>query len=79
MPKLPNVTGKQLLKILQGIDYRPDYIKGSHHVLRDNNGKRIVVPVHGNNDLPKGTLWGILTDLGISREEFINLTKNKKR
>jgi predicted RNA binding protein YcfA (HicA-like mRNA interferase family) len=78
MPKLPNIKGKQLLRVLRGIGYDLDHIQGSHHVLRRSDGKKTTIPVHGRKEIPKGTLLGILTDLDISKEEFISLLKKKK-
>ena len=78
MPKLPNIKGKQLLNILQGIGYYLDHIQGSHHILRCPNGKKTTIPIHGNKEIPKGTLLGILTDLDISKEKLILLLKKKK-
>jgi predicted RNA binding protein YcfA (HicA-like mRNA interferase family) len=77
MPKLPSVKGKQLLKILQSLGYILDHIQGSHHVLRCQDGKKTTIPIHGNKEIPKGTLLGILTDLDISKEEFVILVKKK--
>ena len=78
MPKFPSVKGKQLLKILGKLGYRLDHIQGSHHVLRHSEGQKTTVPIHGNNEIPKGTLFGILNDLDISKEEFVVLLKSKK-
>ena len=78
MSKLPAIKGKQLLKILQGVGYILDHIQGSHHVLRRADGKKTTIPIHGNKEIPKGTLLGILTDLDISKEELVSLLKDKK-
>ena len=78
MPKLPNIKGRQLLKILEGIGYDLDHIQGSHHVLRRSDGRKTTIPIHGSKDIPKGTLLGILTDLDISKGEFVVLLKRKK-
>jgi len=78
MPKLANVKGKQLLKILTRVGYALDHIQGSHYVLRRSDGKKVTIPIHGNKEIPKGTLLGILTDLDISKEEFVVLLKKKK-
>jgi predicted RNA binding protein YcfA (HicA-like mRNA interferase family) len=75
MPKLPSVKGKQLLKILKTLGYLLDHVQGSHHILRRFDGKKVTVPIHGNKEIPKGTLLGILTDLDISKEEFYKLSK----
>jgi predicted RNA binding protein YcfA (HicA-like mRNA interferase family) len=78
MPKLPNVKGKQLLKILTRMGYKLDHIQGSHYILRFSSGKKTTIPIHGNKEIPKGTLLGILTDLDISKEELIVSLKQKK-
>lgn len=78
MPKLPNIKGKQLLRILQKIGFEVDHIQGSHHILRRSDGRKTVIPIHGSKEIPKGTLLGILTDLDISKEKFVILLKNKK-
>ena len=78
MPKLPNIKGKQLLKILLSLGYNLDHIQGSHHILRRVDGKKITVPVHSSKEIPKGTLHGILTDLDISKEKIVALLKKGK-
>jgi len=78
MPKLPSIKGKQLLKILYFLGYRLDHIRGSHHIVRNETGKKATIQVHGNSEIPKGTLLGILFDLDISKEYIVKLSKNKK-
>jgi predicted RNA binding protein YcfA (HicA-like mRNA interferase family) len=42
-------------------------INGSHHIYRHTStGERIVVPVHGNQDLKPGTQRGIMRDAGLT-------------
>ncbi|QBI52434.1 type II toxin-antitoxin system HicA family toxin [Streptomonospora litoralis] len=49
-------SGKQLLKELQREGWTVAGVKGSHTKLRGPNGKgMVVIPVHGNGDLPRGT------------------------
>ncbi|MFZ1019590.1 MAG: type II toxin-antitoxin system HicA family toxin [Minisyncoccia bacterium] len=73
MPKLPNVKGKKLVKILEKMGWYLDHIQGSHYILRNESGKKVTVPVHGNKEIPKGTLLGILNDLKISKEEIAKI------
>ena len=41
-------------------------INGSHHIFKkDGIENTLSVPVHGNQDIPKGTLNGILKDAGL--------------
>lgn len=75
MPKLPNVKGKKLIKIFGKAGWYLDHIQGSHYILRSENGKKLTVAVHGNSEIPKGTLLGILNDANISKDEFISLFK----
>lgn len=75
MPKLPNIKGKNLVKILNKKGWLLDHIQGSHYILRNEKGKKLTVAVHGNNDIPKGTLLGILNDADISKDELISLLK----
>lgn len=78
MPKLPSIKGKQLLKILLAVGYDIDHIQGSHHILRRSDGRKITIPIHGNKEIPKGTLLGILTDLDISKQDLSVLLKKNK-
>lgn len=58
------MTGKELLRIAKAHGFREDRINGSHHMMiRD--GKVVTIPVHGNRDLPPGTVNAILKGLGL--------------
>ncbi len=54
MPPLPGITGKALVALLQRLGFKVVRINGSHHRLHHPDGRVTTVPVHGNNDLPKG-------------------------
>lgn len=73
MPKLPVVSGKDLIKILTGIGFKELRQVGSHIFLHHQDGRRVVVPVHGNKDIPQGTLLSILRSVDISKEDFSNM------
>jgi predicted RNA binding protein YcfA (HicA-like mRNA interferase family) len=50
------------------------HIRGSHHYLRRPDRPRlVVVPVHGNRDLPAGTLRSILRQAELTRAELQEL------
>ncbi|MEM2135733.1 MAG: type II toxin-antitoxin system HicA family toxin [Candidatus Jordarchaeaceae archaeon] len=73
MSKLPSLTPKKIIKILEKRGFILDRVKGSHHIYyHPETRKRVVVPLH-KKDLPKGTLIEILKQAGISREELRNL------
>jgi len=73
MPKLPVVSGKDLVKILTGIGFKELRQVGSHVFLHHVDGRRVVVHIHGNKDIPQGTLLSILRSVDISREDFFNM------
>ena len=73
MSKLPVVSAKQVLKALQKIGYYFRDQKGSHIHLRHPNKIPLTIPNH--KEIAKGTLRTILSDTGITTEEFIKLLK----
>lgn len=74
MPKLPRVTGKEVLVALKRGGFEVIHIKGSHHFLRKPTGGRLVtVPVHSGEIIPPKTLLSILEQTGLNAEEVIRL------
>ena len=73
MPPLPVLSGKRVLEILQKAGFVVSRQRGSHVQLRHPDGRITTIPVHGNNDIPRGTLRGILHDMEISPEELSKL------
>jgi len=73
MPKLPSLTPEKVIKLLEKNGFALDRIKGSHHIYYNPETKRrAVVPLH-KKDLPKGTMFEILKQAGITREELKEL------
>ena len=74
--KLPVVSGKQMIKLLEKLGFRVARIKGSHHRLHHVDGRVTTVPVHKNEDISRGLIHKIITeDVGISINEYIKLVK----
>ncbi len=73
MSKLVPISGKELCKILEKLGFEKIYGKGSHVRFKHSDGRRTVVPVHGNEDLSIGLLNAILKQCNISREEYDRL------
>jgi predicted RNA binding protein YcfA (HicA-like mRNA interferase family) len=72
--RLPPVTGKQLLRILEAQGWYVKRIRGSHHILRHAAiPDALPVPIHGNQPIKRGTLGNILRTAGITREELQRL------
>ena len=73
MPKLPSLTPRKIIKVLEKKGFVLDRIKGSHHIYYNpETGKRAIVPLH-KKDLPKGTMFEILKQTGITKEELKDL------
>jgi predicted RNA binding protein YcfA (HicA-like mRNA interferase family) len=74
MPQLPVISGKYFIKFLQIQGFSVVRINGSHHRLKHPDGRVTTIPVHKNDDLPKGLLRKIIRDdLGYELDEFILL------
>ncbi len=70
MSRLPVLTPKKLIKILQDLGFQLDHKTGSHFIFYDpKNKRRATIPFH-TKDLPKGTFISILKQAGITKEEL---------
>ena len=72
MSKLPTISGKDLIKSLTKQGYYIRGQTGSHVHLRHLTKLPVTVPNHPT--ISKGTLNAIIKELGLTREEFMNLT-----
>ncbi len=77
MPKLPQITGDELVRVLEQIGFVAVRQKGSHLQLRrvENDGTvtTFPVPVHAGKSVKRGTLKGILRKAGLDTEDLANL------
>jgi len=72
--KLPIVSGLKVKKALLKVGFTEESQSGSHVKLFNSATKKIViVPMH--LELAKGTLLSIITQSGLSREEFLEMLK----
>ena len=73
-PKIPIVTAKELIRALKRAGFSEDRQKGSHLTLiNPKTGKTVTIPVHTGVDIGKGLLKKIITEAGLTTEDFINL------
>ncbi len=73
--RLPSVRPRQLIRVLEQKGWNLVRSKGSHHHFTHPDSPNVVtVAVHAK-DIKRGTLGGILSDAGISRDEFLRLLK----
>ena len=72
--KLPILPSRKVIKALQSINFQITRQSGSHIILTkivDNKKLTVVVPKH--DELAKGTLLSIISQSGLSKDEFIKL------
>ncbi len=74
MPRLPVLSGRELVKILEKMGYEVDHQTGSHIILRHRETRaRLTIPDH--REISRGTLRAILRQAGLTREEFERLCR----
>ena len=72
MSKLPQVSGSEVVSVLQKLGFVIKRQQGSHLVLRrDDPFAQTVVPKHSQID--RGTLRAVLRRTGVSVDEFNKL------
>lgn len=71
--RLPALTGRELVRALGKAGFEVVRVEGSHHVLKHEDGRTTVVPVHRSETLGPGLLAKILRDCELSREELRGL------
>ncbi len=65
-----SLTPKEIVKILKKKGFVLDRSRGSHQVwLHPETRKRAIVPMH-NKDIPTGTLYAILKQAGIEKDQL---------
>lgn len=73
MPKLPRISSKKAIKVLEKLGFDKIRQTGSHIVMKkvtDDSEIGCVVPLH--RELKVGTLAGILRQAKITPKEFID-------
>jgi predicted RNA binding protein YcfA (HicA-like mRNA interferase family) len=68
MPKLPHVSGQEVIRVLRRLGFEVVRQRGSHVVLRREESG-CVVPDH--KELKVGTLAGVLKQAGVTIEAFM--------
>jgi predicted RNA binding protein YcfA (HicA-like mRNA interferase family) len=72
MPKLPVVSGRDVIKALTKVGWEQRRTSGSHSILIkfiDNQKIAVVVPLH--KEIDKGTLIEIVRQTRLKRDEFL--------
>lgn len=71
--KLPLLSGKQVVKALERLNFTEVSRKGSHVKMKHADGRMIVFPFH--DEVDRFTLKGALRDAEIEAEEFLEAVK----
>jgi predicted RNA binding protein YcfA (HicA-like mRNA interferase family) len=69
------IKAERLIKILAEAGFKPVRQRGSHVLLKRDDGRVTVVPVHRGEEIGRGLLSKILKDAGLTREEFLKLLR----
>ena len=72
MSKLPLLSWREVVKALAKAGFRAARQKGSHIILVKDD---IVVPVPKHEEIKRGLLIEIISEAGLTKEEFLELTK----
>jgi predicted RNA binding protein YcfA (HicA-like mRNA interferase family) len=73
MPRLPILSAKDVIKALSKVGYVTDHQRGSHIILRRTQPPHRRVAIPNYKELPRGTLRAIISEAGLSVEQFLDL------
>jgi predicted RNA binding protein YcfA (HicA-like mRNA interferase family) len=71
--KLKAIPAEKLIKVLAKIGFKQIRQRGSHLILKNQDGRVTVVPIHKGELIGRGLLSAIIRDTGLKREEFLKL------
>ena len=75
LSRITPIDPYKLIKILRKIGFTPIRQKGSHVILSDGRGRRTVIPVHPGRRVKPSLVRAIISEVGISREEYFELLR----
>ena len=68
---MKSVSGKALCKVVERRGWELKRVTGSHYIYTKQGSEVILsIPVHGNRDLPTGTLKSIMKDAGLNENDL---------
>ena len=76
--KMPELTGRELSKVVEKLGFVRERIHGDHAIYRHPDGRRVVIPLH-DKPLGKGLLDSIVKhQLMMEKEEFERLVEEER-
>jgi len=73
MPRLPRLTGLELIAALQRAGSSIVRVRGSHHFLKHADGRSTVVPAHPGETIGPGLTTKILRDCDLTPDGLLAL------
>ncbi|NPE08466.1 MAG: addiction module toxin, HicA family [Asgard group archaeon] len=73
--KLRPLAARKVIKVLTKVGFVIVRKKGSHVILKHQDGRLIVVPDHKGEEISKGLLLKIIKDSKLSKDEFYKLAE----
>ena len=73
MPRLPRLTAREIIAVLQKVGFSLVRESGSHKIFKHPAGRRATVPYHASKVLHPKTLKSILRDANLSVEDLEKL------
>jgi len=67
------ISAEKLIKLLIRAGFKPVRQRGSHVILKHDDGRLTVIPVHRGEEIGRGLLSKIIKDTGLTKEEFLKL------
>ena len=71
--QLHPVPARRVLRALRKLGFRVVRMRGSHVILKREDGRLTVVPVHAREEIGRGLLGKIAYDVGLSTREFFEV------
>jgi len=70
MVRLPRVTARQIIAVLEKAGFSLSRQSGSHQIYKNADGRRVTVPFHATKTLHPKVLKSVLRDAGMSIQEL---------
>jgi predicted RNA binding protein YcfA (HicA-like mRNA interferase family) len=68
--RFPICNAKEVVKVLRKKGFALVSQSGSHQKWRHENGRQVIVAMHGSKPIPIGTLKSIVEGSGLGAEDF---------
>lgn len=71
--KLPALTAREIIAILERKDFCYDRQSGSHAIYIHPDGRRTTIPINSKRDIGKGLLRQIMRDTDLNVDDLLQL------